>query len=239
MATFFLASAGASSAYLTVSEIFPMETRALAIAFFYAVGTGAAGSPARFFRAPDRRRGEPGTGRDRLLHRRRGDGARRHRRDLLRGVAPSRSRSRRSPSRSPPRRLRAAGGSWKARKVVPSPSRGALRARRSVGARGWGLGGSATRRSRSIQGSSMSATSSRARSRPSRGRSRSMARSIGPRWRESCARADGGRAAIGRRCVQAVRSGGARPLSRRRFGPPTPTASRRTTTEGEPCHPEE
>jgi hypothetical protein len=36
LATFFLASAGASSAYLTVSEIFPMETRALAIAFFYA-----------------------------------------------------------------------------------------------------------------------------------------------------------------------------------------------------------
>jgi MFS family permease len=42
-ATFFLASAGASSAYLTVSEIFPMETRALAIAFFYAVGTGIGG----------------------------------------------------------------------------------------------------------------------------------------------------------------------------------------------------
>ncbi len=42
-ATFFLASAGASSAYLTVSEIFPMETRALAIAFFYAVGTAAGG----------------------------------------------------------------------------------------------------------------------------------------------------------------------------------------------------
>jgi MFS family permease len=40
---FFLASAGASSAYLTVSEIFPMETRALSIAFFYAVGTGAGG----------------------------------------------------------------------------------------------------------------------------------------------------------------------------------------------------
>jgi hypothetical protein len=39
-ATFFLASAGASAAYLTVSEIFPMETRALAIVFFYAVGTG-------------------------------------------------------------------------------------------------------------------------------------------------------------------------------------------------------
>ena len=42
-ATFFVASAGASSAYLTVSEIFPMETRALAIAFFYAVGTAIGG----------------------------------------------------------------------------------------------------------------------------------------------------------------------------------------------------
>jgi len=42
-ATFFLASAGASAAYLTVSEIFPMETRALAIAFFYAIGTGLGG----------------------------------------------------------------------------------------------------------------------------------------------------------------------------------------------------
>jgi MFS family permease len=40
---FFFASAGASSAYLTVSEIFPMETRALCIAFFYAVGTAAGG----------------------------------------------------------------------------------------------------------------------------------------------------------------------------------------------------
>jgi MFS family permease len=41
--SFFLASAGASAAYLTVSEIFPMETRALAIAFFYAVGTAIGG----------------------------------------------------------------------------------------------------------------------------------------------------------------------------------------------------
>lgn len=40
---FFLASSGASAAYLTVSEVFPMETRALAIAFFYAVGTAAGG----------------------------------------------------------------------------------------------------------------------------------------------------------------------------------------------------
>jgi MFS family permease len=43
MACFFLAGAGASAAYLTVSEIFPMETRALAIAFFYAVGTAIGG----------------------------------------------------------------------------------------------------------------------------------------------------------------------------------------------------
>ena len=41
--TFFFASAGASSAYLTASEVFPMETRALCIAFFYAVGTAAGG----------------------------------------------------------------------------------------------------------------------------------------------------------------------------------------------------
>lgn len=39
----FFASAGASAAYLTVSEIFPMETRALAIAFFYAIGTAVGG----------------------------------------------------------------------------------------------------------------------------------------------------------------------------------------------------
>ena len=39
----FFASAGASAAYLTVSEVFPMETRALAIAFFYAIGTAAGG----------------------------------------------------------------------------------------------------------------------------------------------------------------------------------------------------
>jgi MFS family permease len=40
----FFGSAGASSAYLTVSEIFPLETRALAIAFFYAIGTAAGGA---------------------------------------------------------------------------------------------------------------------------------------------------------------------------------------------------
>src|SRR5437016_2064483 len=40
---FFIASAAASSAYLTVSEIFPLEIRALAIAIFYAFGTLAGG----------------------------------------------------------------------------------------------------------------------------------------------------------------------------------------------------
>ncbi len=40
---FFFASAGASAAYLTASEVFPMETRALCIAFFYAIGTAVGG----------------------------------------------------------------------------------------------------------------------------------------------------------------------------------------------------
>jgi MFS family permease len=47
---FFVASAGASSAYLTASEIFPLEVRAMAIAIVYAVGTLAGGvaAPALF-----------------------------------------------------------------------------------------------------------------------------------------------------------------------------------------------
>ena len=43
---FFFASAAASAAYLTVSESFPLEARALAIAFFYALGTGVGGTVA-------------------------------------------------------------------------------------------------------------------------------------------------------------------------------------------------
>jgi MFS family permease len=43
MVIFFFASAAASAAYLTVGETFPLEIRALAIAFFYAVGTGIGG----------------------------------------------------------------------------------------------------------------------------------------------------------------------------------------------------
>src|SRR4051794_31216064 len=50
MVIFFFASPAASAAYLTVSETFPLEVRALAIAFFYAVGTGIGGviGPALF-----------------------------------------------------------------------------------------------------------------------------------------------------------------------------------------------
>jgi MFS family permease len=47
---FFVASSAASSAYLTVSEVFPLEIRGLAIAVFYASGTlvGGVGAPALF-----------------------------------------------------------------------------------------------------------------------------------------------------------------------------------------------
>jgi MFS family permease len=47
---FFVASAAASSAYLTVGESFPLEVRAIAIALFYAFGTGLGGvaGPALF-----------------------------------------------------------------------------------------------------------------------------------------------------------------------------------------------
>jgi MFS family permease len=40
---FFVASTAASAAYLTVSEVFPLEMRALAISIFYAIGTGTGG----------------------------------------------------------------------------------------------------------------------------------------------------------------------------------------------------
>jgi MFS family permease len=43
MIVFFFASAAASSAYLTVSEMFPLEIRAMAIAAFFAVGTAVGG----------------------------------------------------------------------------------------------------------------------------------------------------------------------------------------------------
>jgi MFS family permease len=40
---FFIASTAASAAYLTVSEVFPIEMRALSISIFYAIGTGTGG----------------------------------------------------------------------------------------------------------------------------------------------------------------------------------------------------
>jgi MFS family permease len=46
---FFFASAAASSAYLTVSELFPLEIRALAIAFFFSLGTAVGGVAAPWF----------------------------------------------------------------------------------------------------------------------------------------------------------------------------------------------
>jgi MFS family permease len=48
-AVFFLASAAASSAYLTVSEVFPLQMRAIAISIFYAAGTGIGGFAAPAF----------------------------------------------------------------------------------------------------------------------------------------------------------------------------------------------
>jgi MFS family permease len=49
MTIFFFASAAASAAYLTVSETFPLEVRALAIAVFYAIGTALGGVAAPIF----------------------------------------------------------------------------------------------------------------------------------------------------------------------------------------------
>jgi MFS family permease len=59
-AVFFFASAAASSAYLTVSECFPLEVRALAIAFFYALGTGIGGIGAPWLFGVLIGTGEPG-----------------------------------------------------------------------------------------------------------------------------------------------------------------------------------
>jgi MFS family permease len=60
MVIFFFASAAASSAYLTVSETFPLEVRALAIAFFYAVGTGIGGVAGPWFFGTSSTRGRAG-----------------------------------------------------------------------------------------------------------------------------------------------------------------------------------
>ena len=120
--TFFFASAGASAAYLTVSEIFPMETRALAIAFFYAVGTGIGGITGPLLFGNLINSGQHQRGRNRVLHRRRDHGRGRRDRDLLRD--PLRAATARGDRRAAHRRgggarrgpARAGGGGARARR---------------------------------------------------------------------------------------------------------------------------
>ena len=99
MVIFFFASAAASSAYLTVSETFPLEIRALAIAFFYAIGTGIGGvaGPWLFGLLIDT--GSRWSVVRRLSVRRRADDRRRDRRRALLPSPPSASRSKRSAGR--------------------------------------------------------------------------------------------------------------------------------------------
>ena len=56
MIVFFVASPAASAAYLTVSETFPFEIRALTIAIFYGIGTGRGGMAAPVVSQPSARR---------------------------------------------------------------------------------------------------------------------------------------------------------------------------------------
>ena len=59
--SFFFASAAASAGYLTVSEIFPLETRAMSIALFYAISTGIGGAVGPVLFGSLLSSGEPGT----------------------------------------------------------------------------------------------------------------------------------------------------------------------------------
>ena len=85
----FFASAGASAAYLTVSEIFPMETRAMAIAFFYAIGTAAGGITGPLLFANLVSTGKVERHRARVLHRRVADDRGRAGRGRSSGSRPS------------------------------------------------------------------------------------------------------------------------------------------------------
>jgi MFS family permease len=58
-ASFFFASAGASAAYLTVSEVFPLEIRAVAIAFFYGIGSAIGGIAGPIIFAAEVESGKP------------------------------------------------------------------------------------------------------------------------------------------------------------------------------------
>ena len=110
--------AAASAGYLTVSETFPLEIRAMAIALFYAISTGIGGArrPAAVRQAARRRR--PDRRRRRLLDRGGPDGARRDHGDRLRrrrraavarGRSPSRCRPGSLDGRGERRRARPAG----------------------------------------------------------------------------------------------------------------------------------
>ncbi len=69
-AVFFLASAAASSAYLTVSEVFPLEMRAMAIAIFYCSRHGCGRLRCAAAVRPADRNRQPGRGDGGLRHRR-------------------------------------------------------------------------------------------------------------------------------------------------------------------------
>ncbi len=154
---FFIASAGASSAYLTVSEIFPMETQgALDRLLLRGRDRRRRDRGPAALRPPDRFR-EPEQGRDRLLHRRRGDDAGGDRRADLRrprrAEGPREHRQNRSPPKKPRRAAR---------------RRSTARKRRSAGRR------SAARRARKRAPSRMSAGASK----PSAARGSSRAESV-------------------------------------------------------------
>ena len=87
MVIFFFASPAASAAYLTVSETFPLEIRALAIAVFYAIGTGLGGVVAPVIFGMLIESGSRASRLRGICLRRGADAGRRHRRCPLRGSA--------------------------------------------------------------------------------------------------------------------------------------------------------
>jgi hypothetical protein len=137
--TFFFASAAASAGYLPVSEVFPLEARAMAIALFTRSRRASAARSARSLRQPARHRRE-GQPLPRLRDRLR---AHARRRDLSRGCGawtPSRSPWRRSPCPCPRRRR----SRHEPARVVAAPAgrerhgpRRPRRALRRVGRRTW------------------------------------------------------------------------------------------------------
>ena len=220
LATFFLASAGASSAYLTVSEIFPMETRALAIAFFYAIGTAIGGITGPVPVREDDRERRGVAGRDRVLHRRRRDGARRHRGDLLRrqGRAGRARGHRQAADRDrTPSRTSAPTRRWPS---APRRSRDAARPPTARQARRYRLGPGPHRllaRHVGLRADHRAGVLPRGRGGSSR-RWPSTARPSGASSRGSSAPASGARAGSRRRCARRS-SGRARRVDRTHFGP--------------------